>query len=216
MAATLHERYNVGDVSAPSIYDHYWRGQTFLVGFDGINENHNITSIKLKLFRHTAGTGTFYVSIKAVDGAGKPTGSDLSTGTYLVEDLTEDGDGEWYEISMSSYELQASTEYAIIVNNKNNTSADSIWWKLDNSSPIYSGGKGLYSNTSGTSWFTPYTTYDFMFEVWGEAAAAGTNMKINIGDTFKDVSEMKINIGDSWKAVTKVQQNIGDAWKTVF
>jgi hypothetical protein len=47
-------------------------------------------------------------------------------------------------------------------------------------------------------------------------APAGTNIKINIGDTFKDVSEMKINIGDAWKAVTKVQINIGDAWKTVF
>ena len=46
--------------------------------------------------------------------------------------------------------------------------------------------------------------------------SAGTNIKINIGDTFKDVSEMKINIGDSWKAVTEVKQNVGDAWKTVF
>ena len=46
--------------------------------------------------------------------------------------------------------------------------------------------------------------------------STGTNCKINIGDTFKDVSEFKINIGDDWKAVTKVQQNIGDSWKTVF
>ncbi|MBA7465158.1 hypothetical protein ES707_00320 [subsurface metagenome] len=43
-----------------------------------------------------------------------------------------------------------------------------------------------------------------------------TNMKINIGDTFKDVDEIKINIGDSWKTVTKIQINIGDVWKTVF
>jgi len=49
-----------------------------------------------------------------------------------------------------------------------------------------------------------------------ETEAVGTNMKINIGDSFKDVSEMKINIGDAWKAVTKVQQNIGDSWKDVF
>jgi hypothetical protein len=48
------------------------------------------------------------------------------------------------------------------------------------------------------------------------AAVAGTNTKINIGDTWKDVSEMKINIGDAWKSVTKVQINIGDAWKTIF
>ena len=46
--------------------------------------------------------------------------------------------------------------------------------------------------------------------------ATGTNMKINIGDTFKDVSEMKINIGDSWKSVTQVKINVGDVWKDVF
>jgi len=43
-----------------------------------------------------------------------------------------------------------------------------------------------------------------------------TNMKINIGDVFKDADEIKINIGDSWKTVTKIQINIGDVWKTVF
>lgn len=47
-------------------------------------------------------------------------------------------------------------------------------------------------------------------------AVSGTNMKINIADTFKDVSEVKINIGDTWKTVTKVQVNIGNIWKTVF
>lgn len=44
----------------------------------------------------------------------------------------------------------------------------------------------------------------------------GTNMKVNIADTFRDVSEIKINIGDSWRTVTKVQINIGDSWRTVF
>lgn len=43
-----------------------------------------------------------------------------------------------------------------------------------------------------------------------------TNMKINIGDVWKDVDSIKINVGDSWKTVTKIQINIGDSWKTVF
>ena len=47
-------------------------------------------------------------------------------------------------------------------------------------------------------------------------AIAGTNMKINIGDTWKTISGAKINIGDSWKTVSKIKQNIGDTWKTVF
>ena len=41
-------------------------------------------------------------------------------------------------------------------------------------------------------------------------------MKINIGDSWKDVDAMKINIGDTWKDVVSVKQNIGDTWKTVF
>ena len=47
-------------------------------------------------------------------------------------------------------------------------------------------------------------------------AAVGTNMKINIGDTFKDVDSLKINISGVWKDVIAVKQNIGDVWKNVF
>lgn len=55
----------------------------------------------------------------------------------------------------------------------------------------------------------PYTVID-------AAAAAGTNMEINIGDDWKDISGLEINIGDTWKTVTKVQLNVGDTWKTIF
>jgi hypothetical protein len=46
--------------------------------------------------------------------------------------------------------------------------------------------------------------------------ATGTNMKINISDTWKDVSAMKINIGDTWKDVSAVKINVGDTWKDIF
>ena len=48
------------------------------------------------------------------------------------------------------------------------------------------------------------------------SAPAGTNMQINIGDSWKTVTGLQINISDTWKTVTKVQVNIGDSWKTVF
>ena len=47
-------------------------------------------------------------------------------------------------------------------------------------------------------------------------ASTGTNMQINISDTFKDVEELSINIGDVWKPVVSVQINVGDSWRTVF
>ena len=48
---------------------------------------------------------------------------------------------------------------------------------------------------------------------WAEPS---TNIKINIGDSWKDVEELKINIGDVWKTVTEVWINVGDVWKRVF
>lgn len=42
----------------------------------------------------------------------------------------------------------------------------------------------------------------------------GFNMKINIGDVWKDVAGVQINIGDTWKTVSGAQINIGDVWKT--
>jgi SAM-dependent methyltransferase len=47
-------------------------------------------------------------------------------------------------------------------------------------------------------------------------AAVGTNITMNIGDAWKDVSAIKINIGDSWKDVSGVDINIGDVWKEIF
>ena len=40
----------------------------------------------------------------------------------------------------------------------------------------------------------PYINYE-------KTAAGGTNMKINIGDVWKDVVSIKINIGDVWKTI---------------
>jgi len=48
------------------------------------------------------------------------------------------------------------------------------------------------------------------------AAAGGTNMQINISDSWKTVDAVKINVGDTWRDVVSIKQNVGDSWKTVF
>lgn len=45
---------------------------------------------------------------------------------------------------------------------------------------------------------------------------AGTNMQLNIGDSWKTIDGMQINIGDVWKEVAGAQVNIGDSWKNIF
>lgn len=47
-------------------------------------------------------------------------------------------------------------------------------------------------------------------------AAVGTNIQINRGDAWKEVSAIKINRGDAWKDVASMQINRGDAWKSIF
>lgn len=53
---------------------------------------------------------------------------------------------------------------------------------------------------------------------WGdeETPGGGTNIQINISDTFKTVTKVQINISDTWKNITKAQVNIGDVWKSIF
>lgn len=41
-------------------------------------------------------------------------------------------------------------------------------------------------------------------------------IKINIGDSWKDVKDIYVNIGDSWKSLSSLNVNISDVWKTVF
>ena len=76
-------------------------------------------------------------------------------------------------------------------------------------------GVSLYNSLSGKTGTRTICTQVYVVVNYTEAAA-GTNMKINIGDVMKDVDSMKINIGDTWKDVAGAQVNIGDTWKTIF
>jgi len=88
-----------------------------------------------------------------------------------------------------------------------------------------SSGDGAYSYHSADNYDTPedwgdirnlLTTEKWSLYATYEAAATGTNMQLNISDSWKEITKVQINIGDSWKNVTKAQVNIGDEWKTIF
>ena len=42
------------------------------------------------------------------------------------------------------------------------------------------------------------------------------NQKINVSDSWKEITAAKINIGDSWKTIASAKINRGDSWKTIF
>lgn len=64
--------------------------------------------------------------------------------------------------------------------------------------------------------FSPRYAYVDHVQIKVYYTLALPDMKVNISDTFRQVSEIKINVGGSWRTVVKVQINIGDTWRTVF
>ena len=189
-----------------------WTAQTFTIGTVGTDEIFNLTSIKLKLYKE-GNPGTVSIALKAVDVSNDPTGADLSTGTTTGNDLTTSSTGEDRDVTMTTYEMQASTQYAVLIKALSGNATNSVHNVMDFGGGGYTGGETLLSTDSGGSW-TPLATSDSWFEVHGDKP--GTNTQINIGDTWKEISAMKLNIGDVWKEVSSAQLNIGDTWKSLF
>lgn len=55
-----------------------------------------------------------------------------------------------------------------------------------------------------------------IYAVWEAGAPTGTNSFINIGDSFKSISQMYVNIADTFRKLSTAYINIGDAWKKIF
>jgi len=162
---TLYEYYNTGNDGAQKAYGTTWVAQTFTVGTVGANENHKITSVKLLIRRYNL-PGTLTVGIRATDGSGYPTGSDLTSGSIDGNSLPTTA--TWTEITVTEYTLNAGIKYAIVARAPSGSSVDYVIWSLDKSSPTYTGGSAFTSSNSGSSW-TEDTTKDLMFEEYGTA-----------------------------------------------
>lgn len=162
----MYERYITGESGWDAVFGADWLGQTFTVGTTGDNYNHNITKVKLLLGR-TGSPGTLTVEIYAADGAGKPTGAVLSTGSINGNDIQEMASTTWYDISMSSYQLSASTKYALVIYAAGGDSDNRVWWRNDDTSPTYTGGAEVESVNSGGTWNVNAGT-DCLFEEYGQ------------------------------------------------
>lgn len=173
---TLYEYYNVGLDYWIILHSSTWIAQTFTTG----DVPHTITSVKLPLQRAN-NPGTVTVSIRETDGDGKPTGADLTTGTTDGDTLPAISDYEWREISVTEYELQPNTKYAIVLRALDGNITNYVRWGQDHTSPSYTLGNMVYSATGGVTWIT-YLSYDQMFEVYGNPISVGG--EFGIGKTF--------------------------------
>ena len=104
-----------------------WYAQTFTAEL-----NHQVTSVKLYLCRDGS-PGTLTVSIRATDGSGKPTGSDLASGTTNGNTLPQYGSGnEWRQVTLSpTLSLTQNTKYAIVVRAPSGNTNNTICWNAE-------------------------------------------------------------------------------------
>lgn len=168
----IQQSYIVDDNTFDNFFSQYWRGQTFTT-----TGAYTVTSVKLKIYR-SGSPGTITVSIRDTT-AGKPSGIDLCSGTTNGNTLTGVDPGEWREITFGAgYALNATTKYAIVIHGGD--TSNRIFWRVDTTSPAYTGGNYVSSTDSGVSWSTE--TYDAMFEVWGSTGTGLlSNRRLDIG-----------------------------------
>jgi len=155
------EHYNTGDSDIYTFSGSYWAAQTFTVNSTA---DHTITSVRLKMRKNTS-PGMLTVSIRATDGNGKPTDSDLTTGTIDANTFTSVSPGAWYEVPLTRYTLLANTKYGIVCR-----AGNWIVWRWDTMEPSYADGDALESFDNGVTWSLD-PPLDFMFEVWGYSPA---------------------------------------------
>lgn len=94
-------------------------------------------------------TGSLTLSLYAVDGSGKPTGSALSTGSITYASL---GGSGYYEITMSAYDMVPGTQYIFVIDPGSGVSG-SAYFDIDyHGTSQISDGKLWFSTDSGSTW----------------------------------------------------------------
>lgn len=164
-SGTLYERFNGPGNANTNFGGTTWLAQTFTVGTSGPNVTHYLNKTILYLNKFGSTPGTIKITIRAVDGTGQPTGTNLSNGTTDGNTLGNVIDVyEARTIMMSNMSLVAGTKYSIVMTALTADATNYIRISLTNPG-TYAGGNTLVSWDSGSSW-NPLA-YDVLFKEYG-------------------------------------------------
>jgi len=159
MAHKYQENSDYSTSSTETIYGDNWAAQTFTPSI-----SHAVTKVKLVLGK-SGSPSDLTIVIKAVDGSGHPTGSDLATGTLAAANIPSTWSDTQPFISFdTAASLTADTKYAIVAKSISSDSSNYVRWYKE-TSDVYAGGNTERSTDGGSSW-TAYS-YDQAFEEWG-------------------------------------------------
>lgn len=136
-----------------------WRAQTFIPSSD-----YRIGAVSLLLSKSGTPSGNLNVSIRATDGGGGPSGTDLASGNILANSVSN---GYNYVTLNQTAVLSSGTRYAIVF-----SCPDGDFGALNYlsnyvaSTDPYAGGVVWWSNDSGDSWSVigGYEGYDTGFK----------------------------------------------------
>jgi len=146
--------------------------QTFFSSTARLKTNH----VQFRCYR-VGNPGTIGFNLYAVNASHKPTGAALGFGTLDVSAITTDSSGEWINISISSYNLTPSTEYAlrIFVNG-----AGTLMVLADSTDGDV--GSGWMSSDSGSTWSALTSGGDLLYAVIAKTGSSYnfTGQRINI------------------------------------
>ncbi len=156
----LYENYQYVRYGYSLINSTSWAAQTFTPQLA-----HKITKVGIYLTREGY-PGACRVSIRATDGAGHPTGNDLTGIDFNGNDLPTGVPSEFYYFDLPPSPLAANTKYAIVLRAPSGDGLNELWLGKDDTSPTYPRGNVQWSTDSGQSW-TTYETLDFYFEEYG-------------------------------------------------
>lgn len=190
-----------------------WATQTFTP-----TSSFAIDGVKLYVCR-AASPGNVICSIKAIDGAGKPTGSDLAS-------VTTSANGWGTGITLTTiafstnYDLDAGTTYAVVLRAPSTDGTNKVYWSYDNSSPSYTGGQKGVSTDGGSTW-TMTSGHDYNFKTTGmvitavQADSIDSNeytLDIIVSDNATDIctaGSSSASLGTSGNAFDK---NVATEW----
>ena len=127
-----------------------WLAQTFTT-----TASYTLNGVKLYAFEVDP-LGDVTVSIKAVDGDGKPTGPDLTSAT--VDASNWGARPTWRSVALPDLVLAAATQYAVVIK----ASEPDLGWRFDLDNG-YAGGRRWTSTDSGITW-GGRPVADFLFQ----------------------------------------------------
>lgn len=170
--------------------------QTFTVGTVGNNESFYLTNITLQLYKHDS-PGNINLSIFETNSTGHPSLPVLTSLIFNGADLTTSAANYTFNFTTTPL-LEAGKTYAIVLLGVTNWT-NAVGWKIDATSPTYSGGLMYLSENGGTTWANQ--AYDAFFITYGrleEEVIPGSIYSQSEGDNSSATYPKYFNFVKHW------------------